>query len=69
MKVRVDICLEGLRKTTKNLGRIAGVPGEIRTGHLPNESLLHYRYTNILSTEIMFIPYKFKFQLTGFLET
>jgi hypothetical protein len=28
------ICLEGLRKTTKDI-RIAGTPAEIRTGHLP----------------------------------
>jgi hypothetical protein len=31
--------LERLKKTTKTSARIADVPGEIRTEHLPNTSL------------------------------
>jgi hypothetical protein len=36
------IHLERLKKITKNV-RTDSVPTEIRTGHLPNTSLTHYR--------------------------
>jgi hypothetical protein len=46
------IFLERLGITTKTLVRIASVPVEIRTEHLPNISLEHYRYTNPLGVHI-----------------
>jgi hypothetical protein len=38
------IYLEGLRKTTRNSIRIASLPDEIRTAHLPNRSFHLYGY-------------------------
>lgn len=43
------ICLEGLRKTTKNSVRIASVLVEIQTKHLLNISLEYYYYAVLLS--------------------
>jgi hypothetical protein len=36
-------CLERLRKSSD---RVAGVPAEVRTEHIPNTSLQCNRYTN-----------------------
>jgi hypothetical protein len=69
IEMRLGICLGGLRKTIKNLSWISGVPGDIRTDRFQNENLEHYRYANMVSTEIILIPYKFKLQFIGFLET
>jgi hypothetical protein len=41
------IFLEGLKKTTKNTVRTAGVAAETRTEHLPNTSLEHYYSTSV----------------------
>jgi hypothetical protein len=38
-----DTFQEGQRKTTKNF-RIVGVLVEIRTGYVPNTTLMHYRF-------------------------
>jgi hypothetical protein len=43
----LGICPEGLRKITKNSARIAGIPVDIRTDHLPNSSLHRYLWTNL----------------------
>jgi hypothetical protein len=43
----IDICLCGLGKTTKNIS-LCNVLAEIRTGHLPNTSILRYSYTRLL---------------------
>jgi hypothetical protein len=39
LKVVSRIILEGLRKTTKNLGRVSKCMVEIRTGHVPNTNI------------------------------
>jgi hypothetical protein len=49
------ICLEGLRKTTKNF-RIAGIPRQ----HLPNTNLELYYYINLLG----YVKFKFALQLS-----
>jgi hypothetical protein len=38
---------EGAKENPRKV-RIAGVPDEIRTEHLPNRSLVRSRYTNIM---------------------
>jgi hypothetical protein len=43
LKCYCDICLEGLRKITQTLVRIAGVQAEIRTKCLPDKSQKWYR--------------------------
>jgi hypothetical protein len=44
-----DIIVEGLSKPMENL-TTAGVPAEIRTGHLPNTSLEQYCYINLFNS-------------------
>lgn len=41
---------ERLTKITKVLLRIGDVPAKIRTEHLANTSLEHYRYRNLFDT-------------------
>jgi hypothetical protein len=38
---------EGLKETTKTSARIAGVPAEIRTEHVPNTGMELYHYTSL----------------------
>jgi hypothetical protein len=54
------ICLEGLRKTTKNF-RIAGVEAGIRRQHLPNTNLELYHYISLLG----YVKFKFALQLSA----
>jgi hypothetical protein len=42
-----SIFLDRLMEITKTSVRIASVPAEIKTEHLPNKSLEHYRYTSL----------------------
>lgn len=42
IEVHSDICQEGLRKLTKNVSRIAAIPGETRVEHFPNSSVARY---------------------------
>jgi hypothetical protein len=35
--------------------RIADVPAEIRTGHLPNTDLERYRYVNLLCSSSVYV--------------
>jgi hypothetical protein len=45
--------MKGLRKTTNKSVRIGAVSTEIRTQHLPNTSIGHYRYANLLGADIL----------------
>ena len=51
------VFLEG--KSKKLLTRIAHVPPEIRNGHLPNTSLRHHRYGNLLGKTHLFESFSF----------
>jgi hypothetical protein len=48
LKYYSGICLEGLKNTTTTSIRISDVPVEIRTEHLLDTSLEHYRLANLL---------------------
>jgi hypothetical protein len=52
------ICLEGLRKTTKEPNRIVAIPIEIRNKYFPNRSWERYRLNKVtrLSTRQGVIP-------------
>jgi hypothetical protein len=43
--------MEWLRKTTKSLARMTGVPAKIQTRHLPNMSQQCYCYTDLFPPE------------------
>jgi hypothetical protein len=59
LRYYLSICLEELWKTMKNL-RIADVPTEIQTEHLPNTSLECYHYTNLLSLNVIDLMLNFQ---------
>jgi hypothetical protein len=42
--------LEELRKITKNITKLTGVPGGIRIEHFPNTSPESYRYTDLIGS-------------------
>jgi hypothetical protein len=43
-----SVCLEGLRKPTKNLSQDGRCLGKIRTERLPNANLERYRWASLL---------------------
>jgi hypothetical protein len=47
------ICLEWLRKATKDSSKIVGVPAKIGTEHLQDTSLERYNHTNKLRHMIL----------------
>jgi hypothetical protein len=47
-----DICLKVLRKATKILSQVKGIPIIIETDDVPNTSLSRYRCANLLGAVI-----------------